>query len=94
MLWSICSRAEYRAFQLDIENSKTNQNRSIASTLDPDQYPGYFPLANNEVISYSATWMCYGNTSYIDQICLNPRPNNRPKIDPAKTDKNLPQNKP
>lgn len=72
--------AEYRAFQLEIQNQKTKQKRIEASQLDPDQYIGFFPLAKDESIKYTATWMCYGNTAYSDRICLNPRPEIPTKI--------------
>lgn len=57
------ARAEYRAFELVIQNSVTGQERIVLSSLDPDQYRGYHPLDPNETISYRDTWMCRGNTA-------------------------------
>ena len=64
--------SEYRAFELVIENQQTQQRRIVVSTLDPLQYPDYYPVSPNEIVMYQDTWMCYGNTSN-KNICPNPR---------------------
>ncbi len=69
----INANAEYRAFEHEIVNIETNSKRSIASTLDPDQYPGYYPVEKNEVVVMKNTWICYGDTSKAEKICPNPR---------------------
>ncbi len=69
--------AEYRVFQLRItqpqaENTQAPQPRFIQSTLDPWQYKEYYPLAPDEVIDYTETWMCPGRTDHHQDLCPNP----------------------
>lgn len=45
----------------------------VESTLDPHQYPLYYPVQANEVISYTETWRCYGRTSDFQAYCPNPK---------------------
>lgn len=66
------ARAEYRAYELKIENTETNKGRTEISTLDHLQYPRYFPLAAGEKISYVDSWMCRGNTSNFKKPCAKP----------------------
>lgn len=64
--------AEYRAFLLRIEKmDRPGEVRELISTLDPLQYPGYFPLQENERVSYVRTWMCKGRTN-LRPICPDP----------------------
>jgi len=55
---SSASFAEYRAYELAITNDETGETRTVISTLDDIQYPGYFPLRQNESITLVDTWMC------------------------------------
>ncbi|MGZ3691169.1 MAG: hypothetical protein ACXVAX_06685 [Pseudobdellovibrio sp.] len=64
--------AEYRVFTLLIENQKTQVNRQIESTLDPEQYIGLYPLSQDERISYVDTWMCKGRTDFLRSHCEKP----------------------
>jgi hypothetical protein len=76
MIWLIfihlCSnaaQAEYRAFELVIETPAIKASRTVQSTLDPEQYVGYFPLAAGETVRMAKTWRCRGNTSNFKPIC-------------------------
>lgn len=77
LFFYLISWAEYRAFEHAIVNTETKETRTIASQLDPDQYPGYFPVKANEYVVMKSTWMCYGDTSYSEKICPNPRLENK-----------------
>jgi hypothetical protein len=68
-------------FELLIGNPQTKEQRIIRSTLDPFQYPGYYEIKNGESVLYQATWMCWGDTSYMKKLCDNPNP---PSESPAK----------
>ena len=78
LLISVSVRAEYRVFELVITNTQTKAERNVISSLDPFQYPGYYDLRQDEVVLYTDTWMCYGDTSYHKQYCPKPAPNQRP----------------
>lgn len=64
--------AEYRAFQLVIEDSGTKSKRVVQTTLDHLQYRDYYPVAVTERISIQDSWMCFGNTSDETPICPKP----------------------
>lgn len=64
--------AEYRAFVIDIANTKNKTHRQILTTLDPDQYRTVYPLAQDESISYVKTWRCAGRTDFFQTICEAP----------------------
>jgi len=66
------ARAEYRAYQLLITDTRTNQSRLMISTLDDIQYPDYHHLRRDEIVSIQATWMCWGRTDPFKPICRNP----------------------
>ena len=66
------AQAEYRVFTLLIENTKSQVNRQIESTLDPEQYIYLYPLAQDERISYVDTWMCKGRTDFLKPHCEKP----------------------
>lgn len=68
------SHAEYRAFELKIDDAEKNKSRTITSTLDHLQYPKYFSLAKNEVISYVDSWMCLENMANFKPPCPKPGP--------------------
>ena len=61
--------AEYRVFQLQIENTESGKSRQVQSTMDHLQYPQYHPLEKNEVISYIESWMCWENTNNFRPAC-------------------------
>lgn len=65
--------AEYRVFQLRIENTKTKELRLVESTLDPIQYPYYNTVSADERISYTETWRCFGRTGDFTPFCPNPK---------------------
>jgi hypothetical protein len=44
----------------------------IQSTLDPNQYPGYYPLEKDESIVYVDTWKCPGRTGDYKPLCQRP----------------------
>lgn len=67
--------AEYRVFTLHIINKSTQMTKQIETTLDPEQYIGFYPLKNDEEISYIETWRCLGRTDFFKSHCDNPRLN-------------------
>lgn len=85
LLFSLKGTAEYRAFLLRIQKvTNPGEFRELISTLDPLQYPGYFPLKEDEQVAYVRTWMCWGRTSE-KPIC--PDPNAAPSAeDPTAAD--------
>ena len=88
LLFIFClnSQAEYRAFRLLITTrapaaatppvapptEAPSSGREIISTLDPDQYRGYYQVKDNEDITYTQTWMCPGRTANFKDICPAP----------------------
>lgn len=50
--------------------------RLIESTLDPEQYRGYYQIAADETIVYIDTWMCRGRTNHLQSFCPNPKAQN------------------
>jgi hypothetical protein len=66
-------RAEYRVFNLRITNTQTQAVREVLSTLDPLQYRHYYPVENDEVLSYVETWRCFGRTGDFQPYCPNPK---------------------
>ena len=62
--------AEYRAFWLEIK-PPSGESVRVKSTLDPDQYVGYFPQAAGTHIKYTETWMCRGRTDNLP-MCKSP----------------------
>jgi hypothetical protein len=72
IIFSQLALAEYRVFTLKITNSKTLIRRTIKSTLDPEQYKSFYPLNNDEQISYVKTWRCQGATSDFKALCEAP----------------------
>jgi hypothetical protein len=81
ILFPLLAQAEYRAFELVITNKVTGTERVVLSSLDPDQYRGYYPLDPGETITYRDTWMCKGNTSE-KQICPKPPRPAKPSLSP------------
>ncbi|MEI7972932.1 MAG: hypothetical protein WCH11_01040 [Bdellovibrio sp.] len=72
-LFAILALAEYRAFWLKIETAEKKSFRSEISSLDPLQYPSYYPLNPGETIVYIDTWMCKGRTGPLERPCRSPR---------------------
>jgi hypothetical protein len=67
------SHAEYRVFLLHITNTQTQDVRLVESTLDPIQYPRYYPVQSYERVTYTETWRCYGRTGNFQPYCPNPK---------------------
>lgn len=70
--------AEYRVFLLRISKKSTDPQapqdfRLVESTLDPEQYRYYYPVAPDEVVTYTDTWRCYGRTDGFKPHCPNPK---------------------
>jgi hypothetical protein len=77
VFYAVAAGAEYRVFLLKISKTpKAPQApaefRVVESTLDPDQYRGYFPVAADETVTYTDTWRCFGRTDH-RPLCPNPR---------------------
>lgn len=74
---AMSASAEYRVFELiiskKIKDGKLQPVRTVTHTLDPIQFPEYYPLNTDEIISYVNTWMCRGNTSQFKPYCPNPK---------------------
>lgn len=79
------AQAEYRVFELVIQNTQTKAERIVISNLDPLQYPGYYDLSPTEIVMYRDTWMCWGDTSYQKAYCPKPTPR-APTESPAQRD--------
>ncbi|MGZ3769883.1 MAG: hypothetical protein ACXVCP_03410 [Bdellovibrio sp.] len=80
------SFAEYRVFVLKISKktaaptpgnsrapAEASDFRLVESTLDPEQYRYYYPIAADETVTYTATWRCYGRTDNFKPHCPNPK---------------------
>ena len=72
ILWAFHAQAEFRMFLLEVRSADGKLLRQVASNLDPDQYPGYYPLQFGETVSYTETWMCRGRTGE-GPNCKSPR---------------------
>ena len=70
---TIAARAEYRVFTLHISNKELSQVKQVQTTLDPEQYIGFYPLSAGQKISYVETWRCLGRTDFFKPHCENPR---------------------
>lgn len=57
--------------------------RLVTSTLDPEQYRYYYPVAPDEQITYIDTWRCYGRTDNFQPFCPNPKDQIAPEAAPA-----------
>jgi hypothetical protein len=69
-------RAEYRVFELSIEN-EAGQARTVLSTLDDLQYPSYYPIKKTEKVTIQDSWMCWKRSDHsqdpAQRFCPNPR---------------------
>jgi hypothetical protein len=79
LLFMSNAHAEYRVFELVIQNPTTKSERIVISSLDPFQYPGYYDLRQGEIVMYRNTWMCWGDTSQNKRYCTNPKANQSPE---------------
>jgi len=89
------AQAEYRVFILKISKKPPAANagveanadlpafRLVTSTLDPEQYRYYYPVAPDEEITYIDTWRCYGRTDNFQPFCPNPKDQIAPEANPA-----------
>ena len=66
------ARAEYRAYELRLDNTEKGTSRTVISTLDHLQYPRYYPLAKGEVAAYVDSWRCRENMSHFRKTCPKP----------------------
>ena len=82
---SISTKAEYRAFLLQIK-SPQEEARLVKSSLDPFQYIGYYPVRADESITYIDTWRCPGRTGGLQPICKSPKEIAREKDETVKAD--------
>lgn len=74
LLFSAAASAEYRAFLLRIaKRANPQDHRLVVSTLDPLQYPTYYTVEPDEVVTYDDTWMCRGRTGDARPVCTSPR---------------------
>lgn len=96
VLLSHSAHAEYRVFVLKISKrapasaeapagmpTPSSDYRLVHSTLDPEQYRGYYPVAQDEDITYIDTWRCYGRTDNFKDFCPNPKAQNAALTAPA-----------
>ncbi len=67
------AHAEYRAFLLQVTDSRTGAERLVISTLDELQYRDYYHLHPAESLRQLDTWMCWARTDHGQPICPNPR---------------------
>ncbi|HRK08381.1 MAG TPA: hypothetical protein PLZ57_11480 [Pseudobdellovibrionaceae bacterium] len=65
--------AEYRAFLLQITDSRSGSERLVISTLDELQYRDYYHLHPAESLQRLDTWMCWARSDHGQPICPNPR---------------------
>jgi len=71
-LITLGAHAEYRAFELAIENTEKGTTRTVITTFDQLQYPKYHPVDKNEVVRYVDSWMCFENMSHFKPTCQKP----------------------
>jgi hypothetical protein len=82
LIMGITAHAEYRVFLLKIAKKSADPKipstdyRLVESNLDPEQYRGYYPVAADEVVSYTDTWRCLGRTDGFKPFCPNPKGQN------------------
>ena len=91
-LGSLLLRAEYRVYNLKIQNAKAKTSREIESTLDPSQYANLYPLEPGEQISYSKTWRCRGRTDFFKPHCVKSSPPTQLPRSPATSPATSPAN--
>jgi len=78
-LFSNLCFSEYRVFELEITNTKTEQSRQVQSTLDHLQYATYFPLKRDEKIRLLDYWMCWRRKEPLTPLCQRPGESDTPK---------------
>jgi hypothetical protein len=71
------AHAEYRVFQLSIQDQKTGTERVVMSNLDNLQYPGYYYVKPTETVTIKDTWMCWRRSDRSQdpeqKYCTNPK---------------------
>jgi hypothetical protein len=72
------SFAEYRVFELVIQNQNDKSERIVTSNLDPFQYPGYYDLRQGEIVMYRDTWMCWQDSDHFKKFCPKPLAKSKP----------------
>lgn len=65
-------------------------SRVVESTLDPDQYPGYYAIQANEKVEMVTTWRCFGRTDEFKSFCPNPKEQNLTLQKPSESPGNAP----
>lgn len=75
LIWPpVPAAAEIRVFLLRIaKKGKPQDFRLVKSSLDPLQYPYFYPVAKDEVVTYDDTWRCRGRTGDFRAYCKSPR---------------------
>ena len=64
--------AEYRVYELIIEDTSIGSTRTVQSTLDEYQYRAYYPLKPEETIRLGSSWFCWGDLSNHKPLCNRP----------------------
>lgn len=65
--------SEYRVFELQIVNDKTDKKRKVYSTLDWLQYRDYHHLSRDERVELLDTWMCWKRSKGFEKpLCKRP----------------------
>ncbi len=77
----VAAQAEYRVFLLQITKKSSDPgvppvSRLVESTLDHVQYRYFYPVAEDEYVTYIATWRCRGRTDDFKLHCPNPKGQN------------------
>ncbi len=66
------SFAEYRVYELQITNTKTQKSRKVYSTLDWIQYRDYHHLSRDEEVYMTDHWMCWKRADFFKPLCQRP----------------------
>lgn len=70
--------------------AQPENSRVVESTLDPDQYPGYYAIQANEKVEMITTWRCFGRTDEFKSFCPNPKEQNLTLQKPSDSPGNTP----
>jgi len=94
-LYSAPTAAEYRVFVLKIQMPGEEGGKLIKSTLDPEQYRGYYPVPDGATVTYVETWRCFGRTG-LQPMCDNPKAaaNTEPEAQTGKAPSETPKKGP
>ena len=69
LLFNFFAHAEYQAYELELTKQETKASRRVTSTLDPIQYPIYYPLEKGETVQLIKSWRCRGSTANFKPVC-------------------------